>query len=80
MGRLMHPMVLHADKIHYEPISWDGAFELIAGELKKLNSPDEAIFYTSGRSSNEAAFLYGIIRQSFWHQQYARLLQHVPRK
>ncbi len=64
-GRLIHPMILHPDKVHYEPISWAGAFELIAGELKKLNSPDEAIFYTSGRSSNEAAFLYGLFARAF---------------
>lgn len=57
-GRLTHPMVLRAGREHYEPIEWDEAFELIANELNALNSPNEAIFYTSGRTSNEAAFLY----------------------
>lgn len=51
--------------MHYKPISWDGAFDLIAKELEQLNSPDEAIFYTSGRSSNEAAFLYGLFLRAF---------------
>ncbi|WP_405380081.1 FdhF/YdeP family oxidoreductase [Maribacter sp. LLG6340-A2] len=64
-GRLVEPMVLRAGSIYYEPISWNGAFELIASELKKLNNPDEAIFYTSGRSSNEAAFLYGMFARAF---------------
>lgn len=57
-GRITHPMVLQRDATHYEPISWDDAFSLIANELNSLNTPDEAIFYTSGRTSNEAAFLY----------------------
>jgi molybdopterin-dependent oxidoreductase alpha subunit len=57
-GRLTHPMVLRTGRDHYEPISWDDAFAMIAGELNALSSPDQAIFYTSGRTSNEAAFLY----------------------
>lgn len=57
-GRLTHPMVLHEGAAHYKPISWEKAFGLIATELNGLGSPDEAIFYTSGRTSNEAAFLY----------------------
>src|ERR1051325_3256009 len=57
-GRLTHPLVLRRGATNYEPISWDAAFALIASELKSLASPDEAIFYTSGRTSNEAAFLY----------------------
>ena len=57
-GRLTHPMVIRPGATHYEPISWDEANALIGGELKKLNSPNEAAFYTSGRTSNEAAFLY----------------------
>lgn len=57
-GRLVHPMIKRPDQDHYEPIRWEGAFELIAKALKGLDSPDEAIFYTSGRTSNEAAFLY----------------------
>src|SRR4030095_11841773 len=54
-GRLTHPMVLHSGKDFYEPISWTDAFQMIAGHLNQLKHPDEAIFYTSGRSSNEAA-------------------------
>ncbi|WP_299797721.1 FdhF/YdeP family oxidoreductase [uncultured Maribacter sp.] len=63
-GRLTEPMVLKPGSVHYEPISWQAAFDLIASELKKLNNPDEAIFYTSGRSSNEAAFLYGMFARA----------------
>ncbi|MFJ2033728.1 FdhF/YdeP family oxidoreductase [Streptosporangium sp. NPDC087985] len=57
-GRLTEPMVLRPGASHYEPISWDDAFRLVADELAGLGSPDEAAFYTSGRTSNEAAFLY----------------------
>mgnify|MGYP003625954437 CR=1 FL=1 len=63
-GRLIEPMVLKPGSVHYEPISWQAAFDLIASELKKLDNPDEAIFYTSGRSSNEAAFLYGMFARA----------------
>jgi molybdopterin-dependent oxidoreductase alpha subunit len=64
-GRLTHPMVLRADEDHYEAISWSDAFALVAGELNSLASPDEAIFYTSGRTSNEAAFLYQLFVRQF---------------
>jgi molybdopterin-dependent oxidoreductase alpha subunit len=64
-GRLTEPMVLRKGATHYEPIAWDEAFELIAGELNSLDSPDEAIFYTSGRTSNEAAFLYQLFVRQF---------------
>ena len=57
-GRIAQPMYLHKDATHYEPISWHDAFKLIAKNIHELDSPDEAIFYTSGRTSNEAAFLY----------------------
>lgn len=57
-GRLTHPMILQAGKTHYEKIAWTDAFQLIAQHLNQLASPDEAIFYTSGRTSNEAAYLY----------------------
>ena len=63
-GRLIEPMVLKPGSVHYEPVSWQAAFDLIASELKKLDNPDEAIFYTSGRSSNEAAFLYGMFARA----------------
>lgn len=64
-GRLVEPLVLHPGKVHYEAITWQDAYNLIAKELKKLSSPNEAIFYTSGRSSNEAAFLYGMFARAF---------------
>src|SRR4029453_18027637 len=51
-GRITHPVVLRAGSDHYEAINWPDAFALIAGELNSLASPDEAIFYTSGRTSN----------------------------
>ena len=57
-GRLTQPMVLKAGDTHYSPISWKAAFSLIATQLQALDHPDQAIFYTSGRTSNEAAFLY----------------------
>ena len=57
-GRIAQPMRLRKGATHYEPISWNDAFELIAKNIRELHSPDEAIFYTSGRTSNEAAFLY----------------------
>jgi molybdopterin-dependent oxidoreductase alpha subunit len=64
-GRISQPMVLQSGHTHYEPIEWDDAFALIAGELNALNTPDEAIFYTSGRTSNEAAFLYQLFVRQF---------------
>lgn len=64
-GRLTEPMILRPGSHHYEPIDWDDAFKIIADELKNLENPDEAIFYTSGRSSNEAAFLYGLFIRAF---------------
>ncbi|MBC2644626.1 FdhF/YdeP family oxidoreductase [Rhodococcus sp. 3A] len=64
-GRLTHPMVLLPGATHYEPIGWDAAFGLIAGELRALASPDEAVFYTSGRTSNEAAFVYQLMIRAF---------------
>jgi molybdopterin-dependent oxidoreductase alpha subunit len=64
-GRLTHPMLLHRDASHYEPVSWDDAFELLSGELNSLNYPDQAVFYTSGRTSNEAAFLYQLFVRQF---------------
>jgi molybdopterin-dependent oxidoreductase alpha subunit len=66
-GRLTHPMVLREEqgRRHYEPTTWDEAFALIARELRALDSPDEASFYTSGRASNEAAFLYQLFARQF---------------
>ena len=64
-GRLTHPMVLRPGAMHYEPIAWDEAFRLVATELRALASPDEAVFYTSGRTSNEAAFLYQLFVRAY---------------
>src|SRR5207253_4674581 len=64
-GRLTEPMVLRAGATHYAPIAWEEAFSLVAGELNALASPDEAVFYTSGRASNEAAFLYQLFVREF---------------
>jgi molybdopterin-dependent oxidoreductase alpha subunit len=64
-GRLTEPLVLRENATHYEAIDWNDAFNLIANELKALNSPNEAIFYTSGRASNEAAFLYQLFVRQF---------------
>lgn len=60
-GRLTHPMILDDAATHYRPISWDGALRTIADELASLDDPDQAVFYTSGRTSNEAAFLYQLL-------------------
>ncbi|MGV1087090.1 MAG: FdhF/YdeP family oxidoreductase [Mycobacterium sp.] len=63
-GRLTHPMVLLPGEDHYRPIGWDQAYSLIAEHLRALATPDEAVFYTSGRTSNEAAFLYQLLVRS----------------
>jgi len=57
-GRLAEPLVRRAGSDHYEPIAWEDAFARAGEALRGLDSPDEAVFYTSGRTSNEAAFLY----------------------
>ncbi|BBH15785.1 formate dehydrogenase [Nocardioides baekrokdamisoli] len=64
-GRLTEPMVKRPGSSHYEPIGWDDAFGLIADELNDLASPDEAMFYTSGRVSNEAAFLLQLFARAY---------------
>ena len=64
-GRLTQPMLLKRGATHYEPITWDDAFAMIARELNALAGPDEAAFYTSGRTSNEAAFLYQLFVRQF---------------
>ncbi|HEY4061654.1 MAG TPA: FdhF/YdeP family oxidoreductase [Puia sp.] len=64
-GRLTQPMYLPKDATHYQPIAWDDAFRLIATNLNALPSPDQAIFYTSGRTSNEAAFLYQLFVREY---------------
>ena len=57
-GRLTTPMLLDEGATHYTPIGWDAALQLVADELKALDTPDAAAFYTSGRTSNEAAFAF----------------------
>ena len=64
-GRLTQPMRYDAASDHYVPIEWDAAFALIAKHLKNLDNPDQAEFYTSGRASNEAAFLYQLFVRAF---------------
>jgi molybdopterin-dependent oxidoreductase alpha subunit len=64
-GRLVHPMLLDDGATHYRPVSWDEAFALIKHELHSLPTPDAATFYTSGRTSNEAAFLYQLFVRQF---------------
>ncbi|NQS80916.1 FdhF/YdeP family oxidoreductase [Pantoea agglomerans] len=57
-GRLTHPLRYNAETDHYEPISWDDAFALIAQHIKAMDHPDQMELYTSGRASNEASWLY----------------------
>jgi molybdopterin-dependent oxidoreductase alpha subunit len=64
-GRLTEPMFLAEDATNYVPISWEECFKILAKELKSLASPNEAVFYTSGRTSNEAAFLYQLFVRQF---------------
>lgn len=64
-GRLSYPMVYNAETDHYEPISWEAAFGIVATELQTLETPDQAAFYTSGRLSNEATFVYQLMVREF---------------
>jgi molybdopterin-dependent oxidoreductase alpha subunit len=64
-GRLTEPMRYDAETDHYVPIDWNEAFALIGRELNALDDPDQAEFYTSGRTSNEAAFLYQLFVRRF---------------
>ncbi|RAI98565.1 FdhF/YdeP family oxidoreductase [Aeromonas salmonicida] len=64
-GRLTEPLRYNPATDHYEPISWDEAFSLMADTLKGLDSPDEVEFYTSGRASNEASYLYQLFGRLF---------------
>ncbi|MEU2391638.1 FdhF/YdeP family oxidoreductase [Streptomyces sp. NPDC007369] len=64
-GRITRPMLLEQGADRYEPVTWERAFEIIAEELNALGSPDEALFYTSGRTSNEAAFLFQLFAREF---------------
>ncbi|RZD68704.1 hypothetical protein C0Q59_00500 [Streptomyces albidoflavus] len=64
-GRLTEPMVKRPGATHYEPVGWDEAFGILADELRSLASPDEALFYTSGRLNNEAAFLLQLFARAY---------------
>ncbi len=64
-GRLTHPMRYNRLTDHYESIAWDDLFQDIGHCLRGLGTPDEAAFYTSGRTSNEAAFLYQLFVRAF---------------
>ncbi len=64
-GRITEPFYLAEGATHYQAISWEETFEILAEELKACATPDEAIFYTSGRASNEAAFLYQLFARQF---------------
>ena len=57
-GRLAHPMIKRPQATHYEPISWEEALDLVASSIKAMDKPERGVYYTSGRTSNEAAFLY----------------------
>ena len=64
-GRLAEPMFLAEGATHYQPISWEDAFSTVGKHLNALSHPDEAAFYTSGRTTNEAAFLYQLFVREF---------------
>ena len=64
-GRITQPMVLRKGASHYQPIDWVEAFSMISQSLGSLSDPNQATFYTSGRTSNEAAFLYQLFVRMF---------------
>jgi molybdopterin-dependent oxidoreductase alpha subunit len=64
-GRVAQPVYLAKGEQYYKPISWNDAFKLISKHLNEVNSPDESVFYTSGRTSNEAAFLYQLFVREY---------------
>ena len=61
MGRITHPMILEKNSNHYKAISWEEALAVIESEISQLKNPNQAALYTSGRASNEAAFLWGTL-------------------
>ncbi|KAA2223138.1 FdhF/YdeP family oxidoreductase [Chryseobacterium sediminis] len=65
LGRIAEPMYLPKGGTHYQSISWDDAFAKISEKLNALDSPNEAIFYTSGRTSNEATWVYQLFAREF---------------
>lgn len=64
-GRLAQPLLRLPGATHFKPVDWDAAFALVANEMQQLASPDEAVFYVSGKSSNEAAFLMQLLARQF---------------
>lgn len=64
-GRLTEPLIKYEDSDHYVEVSWDEAYRVIGEQMQALNDPNEAAFYTSGRASNEAAFLYQLFSRAF---------------
>ncbi len=64
-GRVTHPMFLADGELYYKPISWEEAFQMIAKDLKKATNPNRAVFYTSGRTSNEAAYMYQLMVRQY---------------
>ncbi len=64
-GRIAEPMFLAEGAAHYQPISWENAFKKVGKHLNDLRHPDESVFYTSGRTTNEAAFLYQLFVREF---------------
>src|SRR4051812_14719755 len=64
-GQVAEPMYLPEGAEHYQPISWEDAFKKIASHLNNLSNPNEAVFYTSGRTSNEAAYLYQLFTKEY---------------
>jgi molybdopterin-dependent oxidoreductase alpha subunit len=64
-GRIAQPMYLPQGATHYQPITWEKAFEKIAEHLNRLDDPNKAVFYTSGRTSNEAAFIYQLFAREY---------------
>ncbi len=73
------PVYLGRGATHYQPVSWEHALTKIAEHLNELASPDEAIFYTSGRTSNEAAFLYQLFIREFGTNNLPDCSKHVSR-
>jgi molybdopterin-dependent oxidoreductase alpha subunit len=64
-GRIAQPMYLPQGATHYQPITWENAFEKIAEHLNRLDDPNKAVFYTSGRTSNEAAYIYQLFAREY---------------
>lgn len=64
-GRIAQPMYLPAGATHYQPITWQKAFDKIAEHLNRLDDPNKAVFYTSGRTSNEAAYVYQLFAREY---------------